>query len=187
MLITFIRHSKTIPDPDVSILQWVLSEKGVELAKDLSQKEEVKNLAVIYSSLQTKALETALILAKPQFIPIKTDNNLTETTSLTNTFEPRIERYEEDLHLYYDRKLDRLHNGETIDEALARFNSCLEKIAAAERDKNNIGIVSHGSILAFFAAQYTNLNALDIHKKIRMPDLAIFDYNSKKFLKFFSE
>lgn len=36
MKFVFIRHSKTQIDPNVPILLWGLSEKGVELAKNLS-------------------------------------------------------------------------------------------------------------------------------------------------------
>ncbi len=77
MKIIFIRHSKTKIEPKIPVTRWGLSDEGIELAKKLSAHDIIKQLDVLYTSFQTKALETTIYLAKPNAIPIKTDNNLT--------------------------------------------------------------------------------------------------------------
>jgi broad specificity phosphatase PhoE len=72
-----IRHSKTDRNPQAPITCWGLADEGVQLANELSQKDVIKNLDVVYASFQTKALETAVLLAKPNATPIKADDNLT--------------------------------------------------------------------------------------------------------------
>jgi len=94
MKLVLIRHSKTILNKEVPNEQWILSEEGIRLAQELSYNSIIKECEVIYSSLQTKALETALLLGKNNYIPIRTEQSLTETTSVTNGF---FENFEDEI------------------------------------------------------------------------------------------
>lgn len=121
MEIIFIRHSKTKVDPTIPITSWGLSEEGIEFARKLSSHPSVKTLDVIYTSFQTKALETAVLLAKPNGVSIRPDNGLTEVTSLTEKFEDNFDIYEQRVKDYYHGKIERINNGESINEAQERF------------------------------------------------------------------
>lgn len=183
MQIKLIRHSKTLVESQKPIVRWGLSEVGIERAKALSGKEIIQGVDVIYSSLQTKALETTLYLAKPNGIRIETDDNLTEITSFTNKFITKDEGYIQGVHDFYHGKVDRIAGGETAEEALQRFNTALERIVAQETKKGvkRLGIVSHGNILAHFTAQYADVTPFSLHDKIQMPDVAVLDWDTKKF------
>ena len=187
MKLVFIRHSKTNRDPLVPITCWGLADSGIELAKELSMKEVIKNLDVVYSSFQTKALETAVLLAKPNAVPIKADDRLTEVTSFTGSFENDFDTYTKNVHDFYSGDLTRISGGETKAEALERFNNALESIAKNESDKDFVGIVSHGNILTLFSALYKDVDCYELHAKIQQPDVAIFDWQKKKFDVFFGE
>lgn len=187
MKLVFIRHSKTDRNPKVPFVCWGLAEEGIELARELSQKAVIKDLDVIYASFQTKALETAVILAKPNAIPIKADNGLTEVTSFTGPFEPDFDRYTKNVHDFYSDDIDRIAGGETKAEALERFIATLESIAKNESDKELVGIVTHGNILALFSALYKDVDCYALHTAIKQPDVAIFSWDEKKFDIFFGE
>lgn len=187
MKITFIRHSKTKVDPRLPPPLWGLSEEGIELAKKLGTRDVIKRISLFYSSLQTKALETAILLAKPDAIPIKTDDRLTEVTSFTNKFIPEIKVYEKSVKDYYSGAIERINEGETIQEALDRFDKAIESIVETNNKEENIGIVSHGNILAFFSAQFKDIDPYPAHKEIRQPDVALFDWDKQKFIHFFGE
>lgn len=187
MKFVFIRHSKTDRNPQIPITCWGLTEQGAELAIGLSKKEVIKNLGVIYASLQTKSLETAVLLAKPNAIPIKTDNGLTEVTSFTGPFEDDFDLYTRNVHDFYSDDLDRIAGGETKDEALSRFIATLESIAKRESDKDYVGIVTHGNILTLFSALYQDVDCYALHTAIKQPDTAIFNWDEKKFEIFFGE
>jgi len=182
MLLTLIRHSKTTQVPEINSTLWSLNEEGIELAKELSKSNLISSIDVLYSSLQTKALETSLYLAKPNFIPIKTNDKLTEVTSITNGY---IANYEETVKDYYSDKVTKINNGETKEEALARFNNAIVDLTLREADKKNIGIVAHCNILALFCAQFYNKSAYEIHNLIQMPDVAILDWGTKTFTRFY--
>jgi broad specificity phosphatase PhoE len=142
---------------------------------------------VLYASFQTKALETAVLLAKPNTIPIKADDGLTEVTSFTGPFEEDFDLYTKNVHDFYTDKLDRIAGGETKAEALERFNATLESIAKVERDKNSVGIITHGNILTLFSSLYEAVDCYTLHTTIKQPDVAIFNWDDKKFEVFFGE
>ena len=183
MKITLIRHSKTLIEPEKAITQWGLADEGIEKAKILSGNHLIKDIQVLYSSLQTKALETALYLAKPNGIPIRTNNDFTEISSFTTRFISKEEGYDQGVYDFYHDKVDRIAGGETYGEALTRFNNALEAVIEVEtkRGVENIGIVSHGVILSYFTPQYADVTPYDLLNKIQMPDIAVLDWDTKKF------
>lgn len=170
MIVTLIRHSLTTPDSSIPIPLWGLNEKGVELAKELSQNPIIQNLECIYTSLEIKALETGVIIAKNKSIPMRTDSRLCEITSFTNKMFPDFESYAQD---FFEDRVERWNNGESKSEALERFNKAIEDIK--ETNYHNVGIVSHGSILTLFLSQYISKPLWDIHTSIKMPDIRILD------------
>ena len=187
MKLILIRHSKTDRNPEVPITCWGLSADGIKLAEELSTKDVIKNLDVLYASFQTKALETAVLLAKPNAIHIKADNRLTEVTSFTGPFETDFDTYTKNVHDYYVDIIPRISSGETKQEALARFTTALEAIVESEKGHDRVGIVSHGNILTLFSALYKEVDCFALHTQIKQPDVAVFDWDSKKFDTFFGE
>jgi broad specificity phosphatase PhoE len=183
MKITLIRHSKTTIAPDIPNPLWSLSDEGITLAQELADNQYIKDIDVLYSSLQTKALETTILLAKPNVIPIKTHADLTEISSFTKKFFGAD--YQEKVHAFYTDQVARLADGETYQEALNRFNKAIEDIISNEQNCNNIGIVTHGNILSFYSAQFCNKTPLELEKSIKMPDMAILDTNINKFIKLY--
>ena len=186
MNLVFIRHSKSLVNPDIPITTWGLSDEGVMLAKKLNELSQIKNLDVIYTSLQLKALETAILATKNLGIPVKTDDRLTESTSFTNKFVS-LEQLEENNKKYFSGKQISINGGETIEEAHSRFMIALRDIAAAEDGKSNVGIVSHGNILATFSEEIIEKNALQLVEAIKQPDIAIFNWDSHQFTNFFGD
>src|SRR5947207_11515653 len=158
MKIILVRHAKTKIDSQIPITRWGLSQEGISLAQKLSENNIIKQIDILYSSLQTKSLETAVILAKPNAIPIKTDDRLTEITSFTNKFIPDVDKYNQAVKDYYSDIIKRINNGETKQEALERFNIAIESIVKTSNNKENIGLVSHGNILTLFSAQFKQIN-----------------------------
>jgi broad specificity phosphatase PhoE len=181
--IVFIRHSKTLIEPEKPVVLWGLSDEGIVKVKLLSEEKIIKDVEILYASLQTKAIETAIYLAKPNSIPIRTNSDFTEITSFTNKFISKEEGYQQSLDEFYHDAVDRIADGETHQEALKRYMNAIETVVSDETNNGvkTIGIVSHGHILSYFTSQYTNYSPYDLHDKIQMPDVAVFNWDSKKF------
>lgn len=186
MNLVLVRHSKSLVNPDIPIPTWGLSEEGVILAKGLREITVINSLEVVYSSLQSKALETAVYMTKNSGIQIKTDNRLTESTSFTNKFVD-LEQLAQNTKDYYSNTDLSINNGETFQEALNRFMTAIENIIKAEAGKKNIGIVSHGNILAAFSNQYIHKDVYQLAESIKQPDIAVLNWETRKFTTFFGE
>lgn len=185
MKIVLIRHSKTKFDPSIPIPLWHLTDEGKEKALELFGNNDFPKVDLVYSSLQTKAVETAIILSKIQTIPFKTDPDLTEVSSFTK--EVFTTGYEEMVNNYYNGEVERLSGGETILEALERFEGALNKISEVEKGKD-IAVITHGNILAFLTSKYDKRKtARELHDFIQMPDYSIIDWDMKKFIKYWGE
>lgn len=186
MNLVLIRHSKSLVNPNIPITTWGLSDEGIGLAKKLSEFHQIKTLDVIYSSLQTKALETAILATKNTGISIKTDNGLTESTSFTNKFVS-LEELQQNTKQYYSDDTLSINHGETFKGALNRFIACIVDITKEEAGKKSVGIVSHGNILAIFCAQYMQKDAYTLVESMQQPDIAVLDWDTKQFTTFFGD
>lgn len=178
MKIVLIRHSNTKVEPDKYNPLWVLSDKGVENAIKLADHPLVQGIEVMYTSNQLKALHTGIIVASKLGVFVRLEEDLTELTSLTNDWKEDYEKFVNDI---YTGKIERHAGGESLQEASDRFNQAVEKIVSEESAKKVVGVVAHGNVLSLFASQYEPVSALDIHHVIQMPDVAVFDWESKKF------
>ncbi len=186
MNLVLVRHSKSLVNPGIPIPTWGLSEEGVILAKELKKIAVINSLEVVYASLQPKALETAIYMTKNSGISIKTDNRLTESTSFTNKFVS-LEQLAQNTKDYYSNKDLSINSGETFQEALDRFMEAIEDITKAEAGNKNVGIVSHGNILAAFSNQYIHKDVYQLAESIKQPDVAVLDWDTKKFTTLFGE
>lgn len=181
MIITFIRHSISKFDPNLKVTEWDLTDKGRELARELGQNPDIQAVEKFYSSDQKKAILTCELVnlgKKPHII----DPGLAELTSVTIQV---LDDFEKEVGELYTGKVERLHGGESLKEGLERFEKALERIVTKEAGIKNLGIVSHGFVLSLFANKYAGIDLVEMHHKIEMPDHALFDWETKKFSKFY--
>lgn len=177
-----MRHSKTVPNPEVPSTEWELSPEGVGQAELLARRPELFGMQIVYCSMQPKAAATALAIATHLDIPIVVEPDLAEVTSITNGF---IENYDEVIAKLYAGHIKRIHGGETLAISLRRFNSAIERIINANPRLNSVGVVSHSNVLANFAAQFDPRSAYELHNAIAMPDHAELDWATKTFVRRF--
>lgn len=178
MKFVLIRHANTKAVANKYNPLWSLSEKGVVNATKLAPHPLLADIELIYTSNQLKAIHTGIIVAEHLGVFLKQRDDLTELTSLTNDWK---EDYEGFIHAIYSGTIERHGNGESLAEATNRFTYALESIVTTESDKNVIGIVAHGNVLSLFASQFEDRTALEIHHQITMPDIAVFDWDTKTF------
>ncbi len=178
MKVVLIRHSNTKVESEKYNPLWALSEKGVANAVMLADHPLLQDIEVLYTSNQLKAIHTGILIAEKLGIFMKQREDLTELTSLTNDWK---EDYVGFIHDIYSGTIERHDDGESLAEATKRFTDTVASIVVDEQDKRTIGIVAHGNVLSLFASQYENRDALAIHNAITMPDIAVFDYETKTF------
>ena len=163
MKIYLIRHGQTEWNAIKKLQGWnnsELTEKGIEDARNLSERLKDIEFDVIYSSPQKRALDTAKI--------IKGDRN-TEIVTLEELKEIRfgvwqgmtLEKVKEKYPKEYDDYFNRPHlykpigDGESLKDIYNRAEKAYEKILNGNH--KNVLVVSHGVTLKALRAIVKNI------------------------------
>ncbi len=143
----FLRHAETHKDPNISAIDWTLSTYGYKQAQDVAELSPMHQTIAIYTSTESKSIETAKPLAKKlnrQIIQNKAFNEVLrgETFLSKEDFEQEKTKQLQDLNYH-------AFNGESGFEALERFKNGIEEIIL-HHPNDTVLIVSHGTILNIY-------------------------------------
>jgi broad specificity phosphatase PhoE len=129
-------------------------------------------LDLLVSSEEPKAIETAQLIAARLRIETETAPNLDEhrrpyIAEGTDSFEEAMARF-------FAQPTERVFGDETANEARARF---AEAVNAVLRDHaaRAVGIVSHGTVIALYAAPYFHTGAAALWKRMQHPSFVVID------------
>ena len=153
----------------------ILSVLGEERAKKMSEKQELKNIDVLYSSHYVRAMSTAKYIAEQNNIKLNVDERLGERKFGVKSMNELPKDFFEHQFFDWDYKID---NGESLNEVFKRMQEVLEKILKENKNRN-IAIVSHGTALSVMLKKYCDVkvnketNLIEIYFKDKM----VFDGN----------
>ncbi len=153
-IIYLIRHAETIDEngirntnEDSQIIneKEILSVEGEEQSKKLSEKIELNDIDVIWSSSYTRAKATAKYIANANNLPINLDENLSERKlgnlkELGEFMKDKSTRDPSQEQLL-DRKF-KTSDGESAEETQKRMTKFFDKILK-EYEGKRIVVVSH--------------------------------------------
>ena len=168
-VVYLVRHADTIDEIGIRNTnetsqmineKEILSIKGEEDSKSLSQNEELKNIDVIWCSSYTRAKQTAKYIASENNLPINLDYRLSER-KLGNLDEIAVfmknkktkDPSQEQL-LYPKFKTS---DGESAEDTNKRMNDFLNEVLEKDKDKK-ITIVSHGGSIKFLLLNWCEVN-----------------------------
>ena len=167
-IVYLIRHSeqlkisgiKNIKDDDqINNEKIILSVEGENKARELSEKEELNNIDVIWSSNYVRAISTAKYIAYRNNLEINIDSNFNERK--LGNLETLKELGKDKKYSYTEEQLldEKLKNidGENRIEVNNRMSNSLNKILK-ENEGKNIVIVSHGAAIKFLLMNWCKLN-----------------------------
>jgi len=167
-IVYLIRHSEQLKvdgiknideNSQISNEKIILSVEGEDKARELSKREELNNIDVIWSSNYVRAISTAKYIAYNNNLEINIDSNFNERKlgdleALKQLGKNRKYPYTEEQLL--DENLKN-NNGENRFEVNKRMTSSLNKILK-EYEGKNIVIVSHGAAIKFLLMNWCKLN-----------------------------
>ena len=130
-----------------------LSVEGENLAKELSEREELQNIDVIYSSHYVRAMCTAKYISENNNIKLNVDEILGERKFGVDDMSELPKTYFEDQFRNWDYKLD---NGESTNEVSKRMNEILLEILNDNKGKT-IAVVSHGTEISTMLKTWCNV------------------------------
>ena len=180
--IYLIRHSVRMPydkiesyntsqDKILRNEKIILSCEGECRAKLLSEKEELQNIDVLYTSNCVRTLQTAKYMMESQDLKANIDERLNERKS----GEPNDNIYPDwQMRQYFDENF-KTEGGESQKEARKRMEEVIEEILEKHKDKR-IAVFSHGLIITFFLLKYCELVSMEDFKlKYKFKNKIAFD------------
>lgn len=172
-----IKHARPQVDPAVSSEHWRLSDEGREKSAVLAQVLRGYDFGSIISSSEPKAVETAEILGKILAKPVRTGNDLFEHDR-SNVPHMESREFISMMALFF-KEPDRLVLGnETADEAYDRFGAAVDEIVSAE--KGDVAIVTHGTVLALFAAHRAGQDPFAVWRRMGLPSFMALEIGTWK-------
>ena len=153
----------------------VLSVYGEKLAREISERKELQNIDVIYSSHYVRAMCTAKYIAENNNIELNVDERLGERKFGVNDISELPSDFFEEQFRNWDYKLEK---GESANEVSKRMNEVLLEIINNNKDKT-IAIVSHGTAISAMLKTWCNVLLNEETKLIELyfNDKLVFDGN----------
>lgn len=153
----------------------VLSVYGEKLALEISERKELQNIDVIYSSHYVRAMCTAKYIAENNNIKLNVDERLGERKFGVNDISELPSDFFEEQFRNWDYKLEK---GESANEVSKRMNEVLLEIINNNKDKT-IAIVSHGTAISAMLKTWCNILLNEETRLIELyfNDKLVFDGN----------
>ena len=195
-VVYLIRHSEQLKihgirnieeNDQINNEKIILSVEGENKARELSQREELNNIDVIWSSNYVRAISTAKYIAYRNNLSINIDSNFNERKlgDLNNLKEiGKDKKYSYTEEQLLDENFKNI-DGENRIEVNKRMTTSLNKILQ-ENEGKNIVIVSHSAAIKFLLMNWCELNKeLKLTYKnsiidLKTPSLVKLEFNGKK-------
>ena len=198
--IYLIRHSVRLPLDSIEyhtnqekiILneKIILSSLGEDRAKLLSEKEELQNIDVVYTSNCVRTLATAKYLMEKQNLNAIIDDRLDERkVGISN-----VDRYPDWFSRQYFDESFKTEGGESQKEVRDREDEVINEILVKHKNKR-IAVFSHGYAITFYLLKYCKLvsiidnklkyefnNKIVFNKRINAPEVFKLTFNDNKLL-----
>ncbi len=141
----YITHPQVRIDANVPVPKWGLSEIGRARAEQAAQSDWARRLGRIISSDETKAIETAEVLAAAAGISIEIAEDTHENNRSATGFLPPPE-FERAADWFFANPTESFHGWERAIDAQTRIVSAVERILADHDPSVPIAFVGHGGV-----------------------------------------
>ena len=171
-----VRHAAPLIDPPTPSSEWVLSPQGEEATRRFAQSLAAPPDSAIYSSAETKAVQTAAVLAEEWGLQVRVEDDLHEVEGRSWANSPAE----------YEEAVSRYLRGEAVDgweertSAQRRIATAVWKLMGPDKD---LLVVSHGLVLVLCLAWLLEVEAgtlFPVWRTIRFPDLCIIDWETRE-------
>lgn len=164
----------------------ILSTKGENNAKELTNIKELRDINEIYSSDSFRAIGTAKYIAELNNLRIKLDSRINERNLGINSINELPENFSKKS---FDDKNLKFKNGESLNEVDKRFNEFINEIL--NKNNNKTVIVIHGMILMSYLQTLCNFefdgekfkisynNKIVINRKFKNPDVFKLEFDNE--------
>lgn len=169
MRLFFISHPEVDIDPARPVPDWGLNVRGRERATKLAHSDLLQGISQIWASTETKALETARILARPNGLTVETDHRLGENDRSATGYMPSA-AFEAAADAFFAHPTQSHRGWETAKAAQDRIWQAVRDITA-DHVAGDLAIVSHGAVGTLL---YCRLCGFEIDRQYDQPSQGHF-------------
>ena len=141
----YVTHPQVVIDPAIPVPRWGLSERGRARAEALAQAELVRAVKRIVSSTETKARETAAILAAASGATIDVLSGFEENDRSATGYVPQ-QRFLELRDAFFGSPDASVEGWETARAAQQRIVGAVLGVLASHDPAVPIAFVGHGAV-----------------------------------------
>jgi broad specificity phosphatase PhoE len=176
-----VKHSLPEIVETIPAREWTLSDGGRARARKLAERLLPFQPEVIASSVESKARETASILAEYLGLAVHAVGGLHEHDRSSSPYYSE-EEFRKLVREFFARPDTLVFGNESAVQSLGRFRAAVEGILKSHADENLI-IVSHGTVIALFASWLTGCDGYVLWQALGLPSFIVLDLQSKSMLR----
>jgi broad specificity phosphatase PhoE len=168
-----VKHAAPQVVPDLPPVQWHLSEEGRARCDTLAQAIHPFAPAVVVSSEELKAKETAEIVGTRLGVPHHSAPDLHEHDR-SNVPHMASREFISMVELFFRRPGELVLGNETAVAALSRFRSAVDEVLL-EHPGGNVAVVSHGTVIALLLESLGGRRGFDVWRAMKLPSFAVLN------------
>ena len=170
-----IKHSIVTPDPEAPPKQWRLTSEGRARCRKLATSLRNFKPQVIVASEEPKAIETAELLAGHLKLDWHSEAGLDEHR---RPYAPDLE-FHASMQRFFAAPEERVFGEESAMEAHDRFAAAVDASLSREPERN-LAVVSHGTVIALYAAPYFQVGAAALWARLESPSFVVIDRETSR-------
>ncbi|MEI2299965.1 histidine phosphatase family protein [Ensifer sp. MJa1] len=141
----YVTHPQVQIDPDVPVPQWGLSPLGRERAAKAASLTWVRSIGRVVSSDETKAIETAHVLAEAAGVTVEIQHAMGENDRSATGFLPPPE-FEKAADWFFANPTESFKGWERAIDAQRRISDAVFNVLEGHDPKVPIAFVGHGGV-----------------------------------------
>ena len=165
-----VKHAPPEVVPETPSEKWVLSEKGRAICVPLAERLAAHAPAVIVSSEEPKAAETARLVAERLGVPWRTATGLHEHDR-SNVPHMRSGEFISMMELFFRKPAELVLGRETAEQARSRFEAAVREVVSAN-PAGNVAVVSHGTVIALLIGGRSRRTPFEVWRAMGLPSYA---------------
>jgi broad specificity phosphatase PhoE len=171
-----VKHSLPEIQEELPAREWKLSDEGRIRAGRLAERLIEYQPDVVVSSSESKAMETAKIIADKLKVEFHVMNGLYEHDRHTTPYLSKAD-FEHSIQEFFANPALLVFGSETADQAHQRFAQAVHSILESHKDKTVV-IVAHGTVISLLVSRLTGLSDLSLWKELGLPSFIVIDRQS---------
>ncbi|QCI67800.1 histidine phosphatase family protein [Phreatobacter stygius] len=148
----FISHPEVVIDPAVPVPRWHLSDKGIQRMRTFAASSDMRGLAAVWASNETKAVEAAGILAGRSGLAVGVHPRLHENDRSATGFLPPPE-FQRTADMFFASPDESVRGWERAVDAQARVAAAVDAILN-NHSGGDIAFVAHGGVGTLLLCRY---------------------------------